>query len=126
MRSLFQSSIRSLDGLLHLLACVVSIVMLVSFAIPKSHDFGNHFRSPGVRRTTARNIVLAHTYDGTCQRVAHGNVQPALFAPIHLDRQIIPLIPLENLALAFQAPLPRLLCRLKLHSANSGLLDPPL
>jgi hypothetical protein len=123
MRSLLQSSIRSLKSLLRVVACVLSVAMLLSLVIAKSHNFGAHFRTPEVRRTTMRHTTAAHSYDSSCERVAHSNIQPARFAPIHLQREIIPL---ENFALASEVPLPRLLSRLKLNPAGSGGLDPLL
>lgn len=97
--------------------CVLGVLLLLSLAVPKSHSFGTHFRTPEVRQSTVRHIFAAHTYDTTCEHVTHDNLQPAPLTPIAINHYIEPL---QNLASAPEILLVRPLSRLKLYRADSS------
>ncbi len=120
MRKRWLSSIRVL---LQAVACVVSMVMLLSFPAAKAHAFGTHFRNPEVRRTIERHTSIAHPDQNLQKGVAPTDTLPRFFIPIETVNKIVPLGDFESIP---EVPLPRLLNRLKLNPSGSSGQDPLL
>ena len=110
-------------GLLHLAACVASILMLLAFPIRPVHQFANHFRTPEVRRSMERHTPVAQPEAGPAESIAHQAVLPALVAPVDTGDVITPIGEFE---LSSEIPLSRLLLRLKLGPSRAGDQDPLL
>jgi len=116
-------SFDSLTASLRIVACIVSVVMLLLFPAAKAHSFGTHFRTPEVRRATERQTCVAHSDENTQERVGHSDPLPAFFTPIETVSKIVPRDNFESLP---DISLSRLLNRLKLNSSGSGGQDPLL
>jgi hypothetical protein len=93
--------------------------MLLSLSLTPVHSFGNHFRSPEVRRSMKRNSVVAEAEDRAID-IAIPPSWPVAMAP-HRDDEALKFIantePTQELAFV------RRLRRLKLGFSRSGTPD---
>lgn len=109
-----------LAHVLNLLACAVSLLMLLAFPLRSAHQYTNHYRAPEIRRAIERNTPIAHPEAETAECIAHQAVLPRLLAPTHTGEVAEPV---SNIEFFSQVPLSRLLLRLKLGSSRSGGQD---
>jgi len=108
---------------IHRVACIVSVMMLLTFPAARLHSFEAHFRTPEVRRTTQRHTSVAYSHDDTCERATQNHLMPAFFVAPEPE----PLATVWNsMAQPFEAPPLRILFRLKLNPSGSSGSDPLL
>jgi hypothetical protein len=117
------SRLDSLRGFLNIAACVVSVLMLLSFPATRFHNFPTHFRNPEVRRSTERHTAVAPANEKTQDAVAQSDLLPRFFAPIETAGKIVPAYDFQSIS---QIPPPHLLNRQKLNPSGSGPQDPLL
>lgn len=79
----------SLTAILNVAACIVSVVMLLSFPAVRVHSFGTHFRSPTVRRSIERHTAVAQTDDQGGDRVAPAVALPSFFTSIEPASRVV-------------------------------------
>jgi hypothetical protein len=121
MKRRVSSSFDSLTAFLHVAVCVVSVAMLLSFPAAKVHNFGAHFRTPEVRRSTERHTSVAQSEGTTDELVARAILFPTFFAPAESVGKIVPLDNFEPPSNAAQSRPP---IRRKLCARGSGAQDP--
>ena len=112
------------SSLLNLAACVVSVLMLLTFPVRQAHQFAPHFRTPQVRRSVERHTPISQPEAGPVERHAHQAVVPMLFTPADDAGYVAK--PFAHFEIPSQVPIARLLSRLKLGSSRSGGQDPLL
>lgn len=111
----------SLTAITYVAVCAVIVAMLLFLPANRVHCFGNHFRTPEVRRTIERQTPVAYSTENARERVARSELLPTFFAPTETSSKIVPL---DNVESTRQVPLSRLLNRLKLHPSGSSGRDP--
>src|SRR5579863_7367114 len=89
-------------SLLHLAACVVSMLMLLAFPMQRGHRYTSHFRTPEVRRSIERHTPIAHSEAGTAERIAYQAVMPVVLEPLQTGDALKPVV---NFALFPQIPI---------------------
>jgi hypothetical protein len=110
-------------SLLHLAACVASVLMLLAFPMQRVHHHSSHFRAPQIRRSIERHTFIAHPEAGTAERIAYQAVLPTVFEPVVTADALRPVVHFDLLP---RVPISRLLARLKHGSTRSGGQDPLL
>jgi hypothetical protein len=123
MSTRFQFATRRAAKLLNLAACIVSMLMLLTFPLERVHQYTNHLRSPEIRRTIERHTFVAHSEAGTAERIANQAVMPAILESVETWDAVKPVV---DFKLSPQVPISHLLARLKLGTAHSGGQDPLL
>jgi hypothetical protein len=113
----------SLTALSHTVACVLSLVMLLSFPAARVHSFGAHFRTPEVRRMAQRQTCVAVESHRGQHNAVRSDPLPKFFAPIETT---LSLNSDSSLQSPSEIPLLRQLNRLKLKSRGSRGQDPLL
>jgi hypothetical protein len=114
---------RSLMVLSHTIACIVSMVMLISFPTVRVHSFADHFRPPEIRRTTQRQTYVAAESHHVQENVVRSDVRPKFFAPVETPCSLAGDRGFESTS---EIPLVRLLHRLKLNPSGLSGQDPLL
>jgi hypothetical protein len=115
------SRFHSPTAFVHAAACIVSLVMLLSFPASSVHSFGTHFRTPEVRRALERHTSVAHSDGNTPELIAHNDLLPTFFTPAETGSKIFPT---DNSEPSSDVPLSSLLNRRKLSPSGSGGPDP--
>jgi hypothetical protein len=123
MKSRSHKGLHSLTAFFDALACVLSIVMLLSFPAGRLHSFGDHFRTPEVRRTTQRHTYVAAEGQRVQENAVRSDVLPTFFAPVETPVSLVSDRLFESPS---EIPLVRLLNRLKLNPSGSSGQDPLL
>jgi hypothetical protein len=123
MERAVSSRFSSFKAFLNVAACIISIVMLLSFPASKVHCFGAHFRSPEVRRAVERQTSVAHGESNLHESIARSGLLPTFFTPRETNSKIIPV---DNFESAAEVTLLSLLNRRKLNPCGSGAQDPLL
>lgn len=124
MQTPFNSGTRSFASLLHALACLFSLVMLVSFPITKAHHFETHFRNPEVRRPVLRHTSMSQPEDNRPERVVRYDIRPTPLIPVDSASNLKPLA--KFAAAVSRTPLRRRLLRLKLGPSRASGQTPDL
>jgi len=123
MSNRFHSFALKAAGFLNLAACVVSVLMLLTFPMQRVHQYANHLRTPEVRRSIERHTFIAQHEAGPSERIANQAVMPAILESVEMGDAVKPVVDCE---LSPQVPISHLLARLKLGSSRSGGEDPLL
>jgi|SRR5580698_862587 hypothetical protein len=107
-----------------IVACVLSVAMLLSFPAGNAHRFNPHFRSPEVRRTAERHTSIASPSHVTDESALQPRVMPTFFAPMQSSATALGRD--RGFASPAEVPVLRLLNRLKLCTSGSSGQDPLL
>jgi hypothetical protein len=106
----------------HFVACLCSILMLLTFPGIRMHQPAEHLRMPGIRGSTAQHTSLDRTTADTSERISVDHrYLSALFV-----KSEEPTKARENIDPTPSVPIVRLLLRLKVGPSPSALSDPLL
>jgi len=120
----FTTTVKRLTAFLYLTVCGLSVAMLLLFPSAKVHNFGTHFRTPEVRRTTQSHSFVTQSDETTAhERLDDSTPLPEFFTPV--DAVQNPLAS-DGREVTGEVPLVRLLHRMKLDSSGSGAQAPLL
>jgi len=108
---------------IQLVLCLLSLLMLVTLPIQRSHEFRIHFRSERVRRTLEHHSELAQSAPGVVDRVVQEAWRPAGSWWVEPEPAVVAFITNEFTD-RVPVPISRLLSRLKLGPSSSGGQDP--
>jgi hypothetical protein len=111
-----------MGSLLNAVACLVSVLMLLSFPIQSPHHFKDHFRLPEVRRSIELHTSIAQPEANSAESVAYQTMVPALLVPVDTGDANNPVVNFE----INRVPLSHMLLRLKLGYSRSDGQDPLL
>jgi hypothetical protein len=122
MRTSLTSVSKSAASVVRVVACLISVALLLTFPLVKAHTFNDHFRSPEIRRSIVRHTQVAEADDATAESVQRINIQPtALFQLLDLNQESAKVI---NVEFVPQAVPTQLFLRLKLGNSPGGGEDP--
>jgi hypothetical protein len=122
MRTSLTSVTKSAASVVRVVACLVSVALLLTFPLGKAHTFNDHFRTPEIRRSIVRNTQVAETDNATSESVQRINIRP-----IPLPQLLDPnkeSANTTNVEFVPQAAPTRLFLRLKLGTSPGGGEDP--
>jgi hypothetical protein len=106
----------------HLLACLCSILMLMTFPAIRVHQPAEHLRMPGIRSSITRHTSLDRTTADSSERIS---VDHRYLCTLFIENEE-PQKALENIDPTPSVPIIRLLVRLKLGPSPSDISDPLL
>ena len=96
MRTSLTSVSKSAASVVRVVACLISVALLLTFPLVKAHTFNDHFRSPEIRRSIVRHTQVAEADDATAESVQRINIQPtALFQLLDLNKESAKVINVE-------------------------------
>jgi hypothetical protein len=109
--------------LFNIVACMVSVLTLLTFPLQSAHQFTDHFRIPEVRRSIERHTPIAQPESETAERIPRQAMLLTRIVPMDAGKVITPISDVEP---SSELPLSRLLSRLKLGAPSSSAPDPLL
>jgi hypothetical protein len=123
LRNLLTSSSRSITSSLRVAACIVSVAMLLSFPLARTHSFGQHFGTTQIRHSIVRHTFVAGPETTGVEKMVHFDAQTSIPEPAVLASAATRLFPLP---LHSSVPTFRILQHFKLGPFRSGATDPLL
>lgn len=105
------------------MACIVSLLMLITLSAQRAHQFVPHYRMAQVRRTAERHSVAAHSNVNPTDKADQVLATRAFSDLVEPKESIEPLVEMDPVT-RVRIPIPRLLSRLKLGPPSSDSLDP--
>ena len=121
MGALLQRSTVGIARSLYIAACLASMVMLLTLSMALTHQNADHFRMPEVRRSVERHSFLNESKSDVVDKISAQNLRPTIVFRGEPDPGVERII---EPAPIVQAPIMRLLMRLKLGPSRSSSPDP--
>jgi hypothetical protein len=122
-RNLLTSGPRLITTSLRVAACIVSVAMLLSFPLARTHSFGQHFGTTQIRHSIVRHTFVAGPETTGVEKMVHFDAQTSIPEPAVLASAATRLFPLPLLS---TVPTFRILQHFKLGPSRSGATDPLL
>jgi hypothetical protein len=118
-----QLRVRGISAILRLMACLASVVMLVTLSAPRGHQVADHFRFPEIRRAVEQHTFVDKSKIDAYESISANYVRPSSLFQIDTDLGVKPS---RDLTPVPTVPISRLLLRIKLGPSRSSTPDPLL